>query len=57
MLWCAIKRGNGGERINYQLHVRNNNRRGTPPLVSLKALCGPGDDGRPVITIMMPGED
>jgi hypothetical protein len=28
-----------------------------PPLVRLKALCGPGDDGEPVITVMMPGED
>ena len=25
--------------------------------VSLKALCGPGDDGEPVITIMLPHED
>jgi len=26
-------------------------------LVTLKALCGPGDDGEPVITIMLPEED
>jgi hypothetical protein len=25
--------------------------------VPLKAVCGPGDDGEPVITIMLPGED
>jgi hypothetical protein len=25
--------------------------------VSLYALCGPGDDGEPVITIMLPDED
>jgi hypothetical protein len=30
---------------------------GTPPLVRLKALCGPGDDGSPCITVMMPDED
>ena len=28
-----------------------------PPLVELVAVCGPGDDGEPVITIMQPGED
>ena len=28
-----------------------------PPLVELVAVCGPGDDGAPVITIMQPGED
>ncbi len=25
--------------------------------ITLKALCGPGDDGSPVITIMLPDED
>jgi len=25
--------------------------------IKLKALCGPGDDGQPVITIMLPEED
>jgi hypothetical protein len=38
-------------------HVRNDNRKRTPPLVRLKALCGPGDDGEPVITVMVLGED
>lgn len=26
-------------------------------LLQLKALCGPGDDGEPVLTIMLPDED
>ena len=26
-------------------------------LVTLKSICGPGDDGEPVITIMLPEED
>jgi len=26
-------------------------------LVTLKAVCGPGDNGKPVITIMKPDED
>jgi len=25
--------------------------------VQLKAICGPGDSGEPVITIMLPEED
>jgi hypothetical protein len=28
-----------------------------PPLVALKALCGTGDEGEPVITVMTPEED
>jgi hypothetical protein len=27
------------------------------PLVRLKALCGPGDQGEPVVTVMLPDED
>lgn len=46
-----------GEQMRFSLHVRNDNRQGTPPLVALKAVCGPGDDGEPVITIMLPDED
>ena len=28
-----------------------------PTLVTLKAICGPGDDFRPVITILLPEQD
>lgn len=31
--------------------------RETHRLVTLKALCGPGDDAEPVITVMLPNED
>lgn len=58
ILWMfrdAIRTGNGGSEITYSLYVRNNNRRAD--LVHLKAICGPGDDWAPVITIMMPWED
>jgi len=58
MLRCAV-RGQRGEEseVRFGVHVRNDNREGTPPLVRLKALCGPGDQGEPVITVMMPEED
>ena len=50
-------RSSTGSETRFSLHVRNSNARGTPPLVMLKALCGPGDNGEPVITIMLPDED
>jgi hypothetical protein len=43
--------------VPFALHVRNDNREGPPPLVRLKAVSGPGDDGKPVITVMLPDED
>lgn len=46
-----------GDTLLFKLHVRNSNRGGTPPLVTLKAIAGPGDTAEPVITIMMPQED
>lgn len=46
-----------GERVDFAVHVRNDNRAGDPPLVPLYALCGPGDDAEPVITVMLPHED
>jgi hypothetical protein len=56
MLAAAIRRGEGSE-VDFQVHVRNSNRRGTPPAVALRAVCGPGDAGEPVVTVMLPGED
>jgi hypothetical protein len=47
----------GGDTLLFKLHVRNDNRERTPPLVTLKAVCGPGDTPEPVITIMLPEED
>lgn len=55
MIRMAIASGKGGEKIRYSLLVRNDNRRSQ--IVNLKAICGPGDDMEPVITIMLPDED
>src|SRR5262249_26492480 len=52
----SIKR-HGGRVVPFALHVRNDNRERTPPLIRLKAVCGPGDDGEPVLTVMRPDED
>jgi hypothetical protein len=57
MLAASIRRGEDATTVSFAVHVRNSNRRGVPPLVPLYAVCGPGDEGEPVITIMLPGED
>jgi hypothetical protein len=56
MLACAARRGGNGPAVRFGVHVRQDNRERTPPLVQPKALCGPGDSGEPVITVMMPNE-
>jgi len=55
MLKIAIRCSTGGDTILFRLSVRNDNRQPRP--VQLKALCGPGDDAEPVITILLPHED
>jgi len=56
MLAAAVRRGGEGTEVPFVVHVRNSNREGTPPAVKLRAVCGPGDDGDPSVTIMLPGE-
>ena len=57
LLRCTIGRSEGGPEVRFGVHVRDDNREGTSPLVRMKALCGPGDDGEPVITLMLADED
>jgi hypothetical protein len=57
LLRLSIGRSDGGTEIRFAVHVRNDNRESIPPLVQLKAVSGPGDDGEPVITVMLPEED
>jgi hypothetical protein len=57
LLRCAIRASDGGAEVRFGVHVRNDNGEGMPPLVRLKALCGPGDQGEPVLTVMLPDED
>ena len=55
MLFCAIRRSRGGDRLLYKLiFLQAPNRHET---VQLKTVCGPGDDGEPVLTVMEPHED
>ena len=61
ILWMfrgAAARFNG-DTLFFKLYVRNHNRDrlDSRDLVTLKAICGPGDTLDPVITIMLPDED
>ena len=61
ILWmfrCAATKFSG-DTLLFQLYVRNHNREQLDrrDLVTLKAVCGPGDTPEPVITIMLPDED
>lgn len=56
MLSRAARRG--GSELRYQLYRVPRGGRGIRPrLTALKAICGPGDQGEPVITIMHTDED
>ena len=58
MLRFAIRGSTGGARmVRFGVHVRDDNRGRMPPLVMLKAVCGPNDDGSPCISVMRPDED
>ena len=57
LLACEVRRGVRGPVVRFGVHVRNDNRERTPLLVRLKAVCGRGDRGEPVLTVMRPDED
>lgn len=54
MLYVAILKDGSRNQVDFSLYVNND---GRPKPVYLKAICGPGDDAEPVITIMLPHED
>ena len=58
MFRCAAARFDG-DTLLFKLSVRGHNRErlDSQDLVTLKAVCGPGDTRDPVITIMLPDED
>ena len=56
MFRLAARSSKGKSIIRFSVLVRNRNDRPPQP-IELKAVCGPGDDAAPVITIMRPDED
>jgi len=60
VLWMAsvAARRNGGSELRFRLYRVPRGGRGVRPrLVALQTHCGPGDEGEPVITIGLLGED
>ena len=56
MLKCRIRDAKQGEdRLLFSVACITGNEH--PSQIELKAVCGPGDDARPVITILLPDED
>lgn len=56
VLLVAIRSADGKtSRIDFCVNVADENENLTT--VKLKSLCGPGDDAKPVITVMFPDED
>jgi hypothetical protein len=55
MLSREIKKGTHGDTVNFEFYCVTD--RIEPRLCTLKAICGPGDQGEPVITIMHPWQD
>jgi hypothetical protein len=55
--WAARGGKDGARELRFGVHVRNDHRERTPPLVRLKAVCGPGDWGESCINVMLPDED
>jgi hypothetical protein len=56
MLRAASGQAGSTDRVHFQVLVDVDGD-GHHEVVKLWALCGPGDDARPVITIMLEGED
>jgi len=58
MAYNAIRSAPGGTQIEYALYrVPRDGKSVTATRTRLKLVCGPGDAGEPVITIMLPQED
>ena len=55
MLFNAIRKGGSGDSRLFQVMFLQTPHRHV--VVKLKSVCGPGDHGEPVVTIMLPGED
>jgi hypothetical protein len=56
VLRFTIEGGRDGDRVHFKVDVDVAGD-GKPTPVRLWALCGPGDDASPVITVMVEGVD
>ncbi|MEE6260982.1 DUF6573 family protein [Plantactinospora sonchi] len=54
----AAKASRGTNRVAFEIaRVLTEGDETAPQAVQLEAIVGPGDDGEPVVTIQLPGED
>jgi hypothetical protein len=50
--------GSGGDRLRFHLYrVPRDGKSTEAAITTLKLIVGPGDQGEPVITILLPDED
>lgn len=57
MLYVAARKTRDGGRVDFVVHVQRDDADASGQLVPLYAVCGPGDEGEPVLTVMLPHED
>jgi len=58
ILRVAIRKSKGGDRVDFApLFIMPGDTTQHPRPVKMYSMCGPGDDERPVITILLEGED
>lgn len=61
VLWIGLlgaRKNREASKIIFQLYcIPRDSQTTTPRLMTLHMLCGPGDKGEPVLTIMTPDED
>ena len=50
MLFLAIRKSGGGDELRFKVIFLQSPKR--QETVTLKALCGPGDEGEPVLTVL-----
>ena len=55
MLFNAIRKHGDGDTVLFDVMFLQTPDRHA--VVKFKSVCGPGDQGEPVITVMLPGED
>ena len=57
MLYLAIRGSGSTKRDQLQYEVIFVMHEGRQETVTFKSICGPGDNGKPVLTVMRPDED
>ncbi len=57
MLYCGIRRSDAASQDQLRFQVIFLQAPNKHETVTLKAMCGPGDNGEPVLTVMLPDED